>query len=273
MAERADGASAERSLTAQSAFSAPRTTRLQTRAVLFDLDNTLYDHETSSREALAAAALEFEQTAALDGEELCRAFTRHNDECWVLATRGQMTREELRVARFWRTLAGFGIDDLEPERLSEAYLARYRRRLAEVPGARRTVLRLLRELPVGIVTNGFPDLVEDKLAAIGLAGLLHPIVIADRVEVMKPRPHAFRVALAALRLPPREVLHVGDSLAVDVAGGAAAGLRTCWFNRDGDEAPLEAPRPDLTVRRLPELPALLGVVDDGEGAPGEVPGA
>lgn len=249
-----------------------------TRAVLFDLDNTLYDHEASSRGALAEAALEFEQTAGLDADALCRTFTRHNDECWVLATRGEMTREELRLVRVRRTLAEFGIDDLEPERLSEAYLTRYRGRLAEVPGARSTVVRLLQELPVGIVTNGFPDLVDDKLAAIGLAGLLHPVVIADRIEVMKPRPDAFRTAIALLGLLPSEVLYVGDSLTVDVAGAAAAGLRTCWFDRDGREAPSGALRPDLIVRRLLELPALLGVrrdagVEDGESSSGRCPGA
>jgi HAD superfamily hydrolase (TIGR01549 family) len=227
------------------------------RAVLFDLDNTLYDHETSSREGLAAAARDLEQTAGLDVDLLCRVFTRHNDECWALAVRGEMTREELRVARFRRTLAELGVEGLDPEHLSSAYLARYRRRLAEVPGARSTVLRLLRDLPVGIVTNGFPDLVGDKLAAIGLSGRLHPVVVADRIEVMKPRPDAFQAALEALDLPAGDVVYVGDSLTVDVAGGAAAGLRTCWFNRDGSAAPAGSPRPDAMVLRLAELPALL----------------
>jgi FMN phosphatase YigB (HAD superfamily) len=103
-------------------------------------------------------------------------------------------------------------------------------------------------------------------------------VIADRIEVMKPRPDAFRTAIALLGLLPSEVLYVGDSLTVDVAGAAAAGLRTCWFDRDGREAPSGALRPDLIVRRLLELPALLGVrrdagVEDGESSSGRCPGA
>jgi HAD superfamily hydrolase (TIGR01509 family) len=227
------------------------------RAVLFDLDNTLYDHARASREALLASAREFQRTAALDGELLCREFTRHNDDCWALAVRGEMTRAELAVARFRRTLAGFSIEDPEAERFSKAYLTRYRRRPAEVPGAREAVVRLRDRLPVGIVTNGFPDLVHDKLAAIGLSGLLHPVVVADRIEVMKPRPGCFLAGVEALRLLPAEVLFVGDSLAIDVAGGAAAGLRTCWFNPLGAESPVAAPLPDVTVRRLEELPELL----------------
>lgn len=235
----------------------PADWRSSIRAVLFDLDNTLYDHAFASRQALLAAAAEFEPTAALDAETLCREFTRHNDECWVLAARGEMTRQELRVARFQRMLDGFGVVALEAHRISERYLARYGRRRAEVPGARDAVLALRERMPVGIVTNGFPDLVEGKLAAVGLTGLLHPIVVADRLETMKPRPAPFLAALRELRLEPGAALYAGDSLLVDVAGGAAAGLRTCWFNRGGIERPADAPLPDFEVRALDELPALL----------------
>ena len=234
------------------------------RAVLFDLDNTLYDHSRASREALTAAAHEFEQTAAIEGEHLCREFTRHNDDCWRLAVRGEMTREELAIDRFRRTLEGFGIVTLEPQRLSEAYISRYRRRATEVPGARAAVLRLREHLPVGVVTNGFPELVEDKLLAIGLAAVLHPVVVADRIELMKPRPEAFLTALAELQLAGGEVMYVGDSLAVDVAGAAAAGLRTCWFNPLGAERPPEAPVPELVIESLGELPELLAVRATGD---------
>jgi len=74
---------------------------------------------------------------------------------------------------------------------------------------------------------------------------------------MKPRPGCFIAGVEALRLLPAEVLFVGDSLAIDVGGGAAAGLRTCWFNPLGAESPAAAPLPDVTVRRLEELPELL----------------
>ena len=228
------------------------------RAVLFDLDNTLFDHTRASREALIEAAREFEPMVAVEAERLCDEFTRHNDACWVLAVRGEMTREELTLARFARTLAALRVSGVVPDRLSEAYLARYRHRPAEVPDARDTVLRLREAFGVGVVTNGFPDLVEDKLAAIGLAGALHPIVVADRLEVMKPRPDAFLAALEELRLDPPEALYVGDSLDVDVAGARAAGLPTCWFDRLALGSPAEAPRPDLTIRSLAELPELLG---------------
>ncbi len=62
-------------------------------AVLFDLDDTLYDHTRASRQALAETAAAYRDLAELDAETLFREFTRHNDECWALAGCGQMTRE------------------------------------------------------------------------------------------------------------------------------------------------------------------------------------
>ncbi|MFN2432560.1 MAG: HAD family hydrolase, partial [Gemmatimonadota bacterium] len=147
------------------------------RAVLFDLDNTLFDHTRASREALAAMGEELEELAGGDADLLCREFERHNDDCWALAVRGEMTREELRVVRFRRTLTALGLE-LAAERVSDAYLERYGMRGTEVPGASATVLQLLDRIPVGVVTNGFADLVDAKLEAIGLARVLHPVVVA-----------------------------------------------------------------------------------------------
>jgi putative hydrolase of the HAD superfamily len=237
------------------------------RAVLFDLDNTLYDHTLASRAALFAAAREFEETAALSPDVLFDHFTRHNDACWALAVCGEMTREELALARFERTLESFAVSGLEARRLSEAYLTLYRGQPSEVPGARATVLRLLESRPVGIVTNGFPDYVEEKLAAIGLAGRLHPVVVAERIEVMKPRPDCFLAAVERLALHPPEVLYVGDSPAVDVVGARGSGLRACWLNRLGAPWPDGADVPDVVIRKLNELPELLG----GAGQPPSIP--
>jgi HAD superfamily hydrolase (TIGR01549 family) len=222
------------------------------QAVLFDLDNTLYDHTHSSREALIRMVRELESLTGVDPEILCREFQRHNDECWALAVRGEMTREELRLARFTRTLRALGLD-LEAAELSRAYLEGYARFGREVPGARSTVLCLLEGLPVGIVTNGYPDMVEAKLEAVGLAGLVHPVVVADRLEDMKPRAACFRQALAALGMEAADVLYVGDAPEVDVVGAREAGLATCWFDRNGAGWPSELAHPDLTIRNLPEL--------------------
>ena len=73
-----------------------------------------------------------------------------------------------------------------------------------------------------------PDLLVIRLGARELcAGALAARYeeIGGRVHYFgKPHPAVYALALAALGLPPTQVLAVGDGLATDIAGAAAAGL-------------------------------------------------
>jgi 2-haloacid dehalogenase len=61
----------------------------------------------------------------------------------------------------------------------------------------------------------------------------------------------FRRAMALLGVHPDDLVHVGDSLASDVAGADALGISAAWVNRGGRIRPagtrLWAEVPDLTV--------------------------
>jgi putative hydrolase of the HAD superfamily len=63
--------------------------------------------------------------------------------------------------------------------------------------------------------------------------------------VRKPHPAIFQRALDELGVAAERTLFVGDSLATDLGGAAALGMRTCqslWFRADDDPA---APEPDF----------------------------
>jgi putative hydrolase of the HAD superfamily len=48
--------------------------------------------------------------------------------------------------------------------------------------------------------------------------------------VRKPSGLIFERTLAALKLPPEEVVHVGDDVDADVAGARLAGMRSVWYD-------------------------------------------
>jgi FMN phosphatase YigB (HAD superfamily) len=87
------------------------------------------------------------------------------------------------------------------------------------------------------------------------------IVISEELGFRKPRPEVFAAVAESLELSPGEILHVGDDLAADVAGAAAAGLRTVWLTRrvrdpEGELAAYDGPRPDFALEDLLDLPVL-----------------
>jgi putative hydrolase of the HAD superfamily len=127
------------------------------------------------------------------------------------------------------------------------------------PGAIDTIAALQRAgLAVVIVTNSDGHGAEN-LAASGFGGV--PVIDSHVVGAAKPDPRIFEIALArageelaALGRPrvavqPCEVVHVGDTLANDVAGARAAGITPIHFD------PLRAcrARDHRHIRSLPGL--------------------
>ncbi|MEO3885256.1 HAD family hydrolase [Nonomuraea sp. B5E05] len=79
---------------------------------------------------------------------------------------------------------------------------------------------------------------EDKVRAIGLGGLVGPVLTGEVLGGhFKPSPASYTGAAAALGLVPEEVVLVGDDVVNDVTGPAAAGMRSVWLDRLGVERP------------------------------------
>jgi putative hydrolase of the HAD superfamily len=110
------------------------------------------------------------------------------------------------------------------------------------------LLDLLRErgLKLGLVSNAIdpPELLHRDLADLGVGDRLDVAVFSSEIGRRKPDPTIFRYALDRLGVEPERALMVGDKVAVDVAGAAALGMRTCqalWFVADE----VEEPEPDF----------------------------
>jgi len=149
-----------------------------------------------------------------------------------------------------RLLGEFGIEVSDEELMSflEAEHAAWRpaRQLASTSHALLDTLRE-RGLKLGLVSNAFdpPALLHRDLEQLGIAARLDVALFSSEVGRRKPDPAIFERALDALGVEPARALFVGDTLATDVAGAKALGMRTCqavWFRADDDP---EAPEPDF----------------------------
>jgi HAD superfamily hydrolase (TIGR01509 family) len=92
-------------------------------------------------------------------------------------------------------------------------------------------------LAVAVAANTFdpPGLFRADLAAQGIAGRADAVVLSVELGVRTPHPGVYAAVAGALGVVPAEVVFVGDTVANDVDGPAAAGMRTClaaWYRRD-----------------------------------------
>lgn len=111
-------------------------------------------------------------------------------------------------------------------------------------------------IPLGIVSNAIHEpFLEWAVEAAGMHDLFDSILTSARAGYYKSRPEIYLQAARELGVPPEDVIHIGDSLRFDVAGAAAAGMRTVWL--DLGHEPLGDGKPDLTITGFEGLTDIL----------------
>ena len=265
------------------------------RAVVFDLDNTLILEDASTDRALEAAAAIAQERIGVDPAALALAAresaarlwhaapeSRYGDAFgiwWGEAMWGEFAGEAaplrairalcpgLRHAIWVSALATVGrTDDALADELAGAYVRA--RCAAETldPEAEPLLRALGSRYRLALVTNGASDVQRAKLSRTPFAAYFAEVVISVEAGVAKPDPEIFRIAARRLGVDPRDCVMVGDSLARDVAGAKAAGMRAVWIDRKlWDES--ETMKPDARIERLSDLPAALDALAPARASP------
>ena len=219
------------------------------RAVLFDLDDTLFDHAGCARAALAGVQGCHTAFGRMPFVELERAHAAHLETLHRDVLAGRATIDAARRERFRRLLLDGGVepDDDSVAAAAEAYRRAYIEARRAVEGAAALLDAVRARARVAIVSNNLHREQAAKIRACGLEPLIDLLVVSEEAGVAKPDPAIFRLTLDRLGCGADETVMVGDSWAADVEGARAAGIRPVWFNPHG------APPPDPKVAVLRAL--------------------
>jgi 2-haloacid dehalogenase len=221
--------------------------------VLFDLDNTLSDF-TSAQSAALPALLEDHGVAC--GADYLSTFQQVAAPLWTQLEAGELALDTLNDERF-RLLIEHTDLELDPALLASQYLSWLSRSGTLWPGATELLDLLHGAVPMGLITNGYSEVQRPRLKRFGLTHYFASVTVSSEIGHAKPSSAFFDVALAAHGNPdPATVLVVGDSLSSDVAGGAAAGCATCWFNPGRRPIP-DAPRINHVATTLADVASMI----------------
>jgi UDP-N-acetylglucosamine 2-epimerase (non-hydrolysing) len=183
-------------------------------AVLFDLDDTLYSQQEWLDGAWRAIAEVMGSLWEIDREDLYAALCKIADE------------GSAQGAIIDRALAAVGARNVPISWRVATFRAFKPGTLDPYPGVREALEDLRQRVPIGLVTDGDPELQESKLRALGLHDAFDVVVFSDMLGPLerKPSPEPFRRALAALEVDPGHAVYVGDNPVKDVTGALTAGL-------------------------------------------------
>jgi putative hydrolase of the HAD superfamily len=191
------------------------------KAVLFDLDGTLYDRDAAMRTLAHDQYATFKDRLPPEVDE--RRFTARFLE---IDDHGYADRSHV----YGRLADEFGLDNWLTVDLERHFWESYSRR-CEISDDTWKTLHTLKSAGkcLGIVTNGQAAWQTRKLEGLGLGSFFDTVLISETEGIRKPDARIFHRALERCGVErPADAMFVGDQPEVDVAGAHAAGLVAVW---------------------------------------------
>lgn len=212
------------------------------RALLIDLDDTLYDERSYVLSGFRAVA-----------DEVARRFP-HVDASRLLADMTAELDAHGRGKVFDRALehAGVAAETSLVAELVQAY-REHRPDIGLWPGVAETLADLRRDYRLAIVTDGLGLMQRRKIEALGVESLVDEVLVCWEHEAPKPDPACYLEALRRLDVPPEAAVVIGDNPGHDMAAARAIGSRSIrvltgrFATEDDAGLPADAVAPHFTA--------------------------
>ena len=227
--------------------------------LFFDLDHTLWDFETNSRQTLEEIyiLLNLEVKGVNDFSLFLKNYLAHNDKLWDRYRKGFIKVDELRWKRMWLSLLDFKIaDEALAREMGNLFLERLPTRKTLFPYTTEILDYLAgKKYVLHLITNGFEKTQHSKLKSSALDKYFTWVITSEGSNSLKPNKEIFEYAFAITGATPSESIMIGDTIDVDILGAVNAGIDQVHVNHlDRNIIPvLENLLPTYTVYSLKEL--------------------
>lgn len=243
---------------------------LQVKAVLFDLFDTLL--LIKGGEAFYTPSLrKLYEFLAKNGvrvsfEKFRQAYFEVRDVLYA-ETSKKLEEPHFNI-RVWQTLQkldyNYSLSDPIISKATESFAKEFMNYVSLDEDAADALQRIYGKYKLGIVSNfAIPECAWELLERFDLKRFFDVIVISGEVNKRKPSPEIFHKALKVINADPSETVFVGDTLSIDVEGAKKVGMKAILILRGTSVPDMPKPvyttaRPDKVIRRLKELPTIIG---------------
>ncbi len=242
------------------------------KAVLFDLDNTLYDYDSAHKKSIKGVYDELVKHMEITYPYFLKLFKISRNE--IHRELAGTASAHNRVLYFQRLIEKTH-EKLEPTIVLKLYNA-YWNTLLKIMKLRQGSLKILEyckknNIKVAIVSDLTTNIQLRKIEKLKISKYVDVLVTSEEAGSEKPHAIMFLLALNKLKILPSDALMVGDNTINDIEGANFVGLKTVLLNKGSlSKLPKEDyQKPDYTINKVSELLTVISdvnlqkVIDDG----------
>lgn len=237
------------------------------KALFLDMDETLCDTHLANAQATKLMAQAVQDQYAVDGWVVAEAYVAGIYRQWSARQRErylpiieQQSEGAFRLQLICDLLAEQGADDVS-EAAAQTLQDNFDSNRLEAFDFYAGIMEFLAEarklFTLVVITNGPEYSQVPKVEAINLKKYVDHIIIGGQEPEQKPARSIFDKALKLANCEAHEAIHVGDSLATDIAGAHNSGITSVWIQH---QQPLDAElgiNPHHTLLHPSEIPRLI----------------
>ena len=248
------------------------------KTIIFDLDDTLLIEEAAAKSAMLETCAYAKQKYPIEPHHLLDTIRKTCREFWhkspareyclqigISSWEGLWSKflgesEELKKLREWSPIYQFnswnqsliqhGVEDSKlANELMVLFHENRRKRHDLFIDAIPALNELAKSCKLGLLTNGAPDIQNEKIKGAGIEHYFSSIVISGEVGVGKPNPVIFEIMLSNLKTKANNAIMIGNSLKSDIQPCKELGIKSVWLNRERKENHSTV-QPDIEVADL-----------------------
>ncbi|WP_088324936.1 HAD family hydrolase [Bacillus cereus] len=189
------------------------------KAVIFDLDGTLLDRDSSLKLFIKEQyKRHINKLKHIPEEQYVSRFIE-------LDNKGYVWKDKV----YQQLLQEHSISDLTWEQLLEDYINNFQHHCIPFSNMEH-VLKELKDkgILLGMITNGFTEFQLLNIQALGIEKYMDTILVSEQEGIKKPQAEIFMRALERLGVTPEESVYIGGHPENDVIGARNVGMNAIW---------------------------------------------
>ncbi|MFS8603695.1 HAD family hydrolase [Priestia megaterium] len=189
------------------------------KAVIFDLDGTLLDRDSSLKHFIQDQYERYsKELAHIPKQKYISRFIE-------LDQKGYVWKDKV----YQQLLNEYDLSNLTWEEMLDDYLHYFPAHCVPFLHMEHVLKELKKKgLLLGMITNGFTDFQWMNIKALRIDHYFDTILVSEQEGIKKPHKDIFLRALKALDVSAEESVYIGDHPENDVLGARGAGMHAVW---------------------------------------------